>query len=354
MRLPMPPSVLIADNKTATAPLLKVEGLKKHFPIRRGLLKQVVGQVKSVDGVSFTLDIGETLGVVGESGCGKTTVGRCLLRLIEPTAGSVILQPPGEAPLSLLDLSPTEMRRVRPHIQMVFQDPQSSLNPRMTVADLIAEPLVVNKILERSGLSDRIVELLESVGLRSTDKRRYPHAFSGGQRQRIGIARALALNPNLIVADEPVSALDVSVQAQILNLLVDLREKFQLSYIFIAHDLGVVEHISQRVAVMYLGKIVEIGPTQALFAGPKHPYTEALLSAVPLADPKEQQKRERIRLTGDVPSPANPPSGCRFRTRCRYAEIICAEQEPPLEEIQPGRIAACHFAQKLNLVGVAT
>jgi peptide/nickel transport system ATP-binding protein len=251
-----------------------------------------------------------------------------------------------------MELSPSDLRRVRPNIQMVFQDPQSSLNGRMTVADLVGEPLVVNHVLRGQALTDRIVELLEAVGMRSGDMRRYPHAFSGGQRQRIGIARALALKPCLIIADEPVSSLDVSVQAQVLNLLADLRDQFQLSYIFIAHDLGVVEHISHRVAVMYLGRIVELGETRALFAGPKHPYTEALLSAVPLADPKAQRARERIRLGGDVPSPANPPSGCHFRTRCRYVQPICAEKTPPLEEIEPSRFAACHFARDLKLLGV--
>jgi peptide/nickel transport system ATP-binding protein len=237
-------------------------------------------------------------------------------------------------------------------MQMVFQDPQSSLNSRMTVGDIIAEPLVVNRVCRGKELNDRIVSLLEAVGLRANDTRRYPHAFSGGQRQRIGIARALALRPDLIVADEPVSALDVSVQAQILNLLADLREQFHLSYIFIAHDLGVVEHISDRVAVMYLGQIVEIGETKRLFAFPKHPYTEALLSAVPVADPKAQRARQRIRLGGDVPSPANPPSGCHFHPRCRYAQAICSQQEPPLRELEPGVFAACHFAETLKLQGV--
>jgi peptide/nickel transport system ATP-binding protein len=332
--------------------LLEVVGLKKYCPIRRGLMRREVGQVKSVDGVSFTVGLGETLGVVGESGCGKTTLGRCLIRLIEATEGKVTLRLPNEAPVSLLDLPPSKLRRVRPHIQMVFQDPQSSLNARMTVGDLVGEPLIVNNILRGAALTERIVELLEAVGLRSSDMRRYPHAFSGGQRQRIGIARALALRPSLIIADEPVSALDVSVQAQVLNLMTDLREQYGLTYIFIAHDLGVVEHISHRVAVMYLGRIVELARTKELFGSPKHPYTEALLSAVPLADPRQQSNRRRIRLEGDVPSPANPPSGCRFHTRCPHAEPLCTEKDPPLEEVAPGRFAACHFAQELSLAGV--
>jgi peptide/nickel transport system ATP-binding protein len=332
--------------------LLEVTDLKKYFPVRRGLLRRQVGEVKAVDGVSFTVGVGETLGVVGESGCGKTTLGRCIIRLIDATEGNVTLRTPGHPAVSLMELNSGDLRRARPHVQMVFQDPQSSLNSRMTVGDIVGEPLVVNGLLRGKPLTDRIIELLEAVGLRSSDMRRYPHAFSGGQRQRIGIARAIALRPSLIIADEPVSALDVSVQAQVLNLLTDLREQFGLSYIFIAHDLGVVEQVSQRVAVMYLGRIVEIGATEALFNTPKHPYTEALLSAVPLADPVAQRCRTRIRLAGDVPSPASPPSGCRFHPRCRYAESICATQDPVLEEVRPGHFAACHFAHSLDLIGV--
>ena len=342
---------MVNATPTDSTPLLKVENLRKYFPIRSGFLRKVTGQVQAVDDVSFTLAKGETLGVVGESGCGKTTVGRCLLRLIEPTGGQITLHSDNRD-WSLLNLAPRELAQARPHLQMVFQDPQASLNPRMTVGDLIAEPLAINHIGTRRDQQERVAELLQAVGLRPDAVRRYPHAFSGGQRQRIGIARALALRPALIVADEPVSALDVSVQAQVLNLLADLRAQFGLSYIFIAHDLGVVEHISDRVAVMYLGRIVETGPTVTLFNRPLHPYTEALLSAVPVADPRAQKQRQRIRLVGDVPSPANPPSGCRFHPRCRFAQPICTQEDPKLVEILPGQFAACHFAQELRLQGV--
>lgn len=332
-------------------PLLEVQDLVKHFPIRKGLIARTVGAVRAVDGVSFTLQRGETLGLVGESGCGKTTIGRCLLRLIEPSSGAINLYVDGKAS-DLMQMNPAELKRIRPRMQMVFQDPQASLNSRMTVGDIIAEPLVVNHVCRGAELEQRVVSLLEAVGLRAQDRRRYPHAFSGGQRQRVGIARALALQPSLIVADEPVSALDVSVQAQVLNLMTDLRSQFGLSYVFISHGLGVVEHICDRVAVMYLGRIVEMGVTRDLFLNPRHPYTEALLSAAPVADPREQRKRERIRLTGDVPSPANPPSGCRFHPRCRYAQPICSQQEPQLTEAAPGCLVACHFAAELKLAGV--
>ena len=329
--------------------ILEVKDLKKHFPIRKGLWRRTVGYVKAVDGVSFHICRGETLGLVGESGCGKTTTGRCLLRLIEPTAGQVIF---GHERTDLCALDKGELKAYRPRMQMIFQDPHSSLTPRMTVGDIVGEPLKVNNIAKGKELGGRIVDLLESVGLRRHDMRRYPHAFSGGQRQRIGIARALALRPELIVADEPVSALDVSVQAQILNLLMELRENYQLSYIFIAHDLSVVEHISDRVAVMYLGRIVELSDANTLYRSPQHPYTEALMSAVPLADPRAQRRRKRIRLEGDVPDPASPPAGCHFHPRCRYAKDICTEQEPELRQVIPETQVACHLSEELSLQGV--
>ncbi len=330
--------------------LLEVKDLRKYFPTRKGILRRTIGHVKAVDGISFDVERGETLGLVGESGCGKTTASRCLLRLISPTSGSFTF---GDEQVDLAKLTPQQMRPFRRRIQMVFQDPQSSLNPRKTVGDIVGEPLRVNRIMKRNERQVQIVELLESVGLKPQDMRRYPHAFSGGQRQRIGIARALALNPELIVADEPVSALDVSVQAQILNLLAELREKFQLSYIFIAHDLSVVKHISDRVAVMYLGKIVEISDARTLYQSPKHPYTEALISAVPLPDPKVQRKRELIHLEGDVPDPSQPPTGCYFHPRCRYATDICRQETPELHEIAPGVKVACHLSETLELQGVS-
>jgi peptide/nickel transport system ATP-binding protein len=336
--------------------LLEVKDLRKYFPIQRGLLRTVVGQVKAVDGVSFSIQEGETLGLVGESGCGKTTTGRCINRLIRPTAGSVcfksyLLSPDGQPrTVDLLELTREEMKTVRREMAMVFQDPIGSLNPRMSVGDIVREPLVIHKQGTGPQAEQRAVELLTAVGLRPEYVRRYPHEFSGGQRQRIGIARALALNPRLVLCDEPVSALDVSIQAQILNLLQELQAQFQLTFLFIAHDLSVVEHISDRVAVMYVGKLVEAAKTEELFVYPRHPYTEALMSAVPKPDPL--LRSERAVLPGEVADPSNPPSGCYFHPRCRYAQPECRTEEPALREIGPGHLVSCHFAEELQLVGV--
>jgi len=321
--------------------LLSVKDLKKYFPIRKGLFANTVGQVKAVDGVSFDVARGEVLGLVGESGCGKTTTGRVILRLIEATAGQVLFE--GK---DVLALGKRDLRAIRREMQIVFQDPYSSLNPRLTVGSMIEEALAIHKLASGAKAKERVAELLTLVGLSPAHARRYPHEFSGGQRQRIGVARALAVDPKLIIADEPVSALDVSIQAQILNLLKDLKKDLGLTYIFIAHDLAVVEHISDRVAVMYLGRIVELAGSRPLYAEPRHPYTRALLSAIPVAEPSRQ--KERIVLTGDVPSPAKPPPGCPFHPRCFMAKERCKTDVPLLREIKPDHWSACHFAEEMS------
>ena len=331
-------------------PLLEVRNLRKHFPIRRGLLQRTIGYVKAVDDVSFVLNQGETLSLVGESGCGKTTTSRCVLRAVTPTDGQILLSNEGKV-VDVASLPKSELRSLRHQMQMIFQDPFSSLNPRMTLFDIVGEPLLVHGIGNSRERADRVVELLRLVGLRPEYMRRYPHAFSGGQRQRIGIARALALDPRLIVADEPVSALDVSVQAQILNLLLELQDRLGLTVLFVAHDLSVVKHISERVAVMYVGRIVETAPTGQLFDSPRHPYTEALMSSVPIPDPR--LRSDRIVLQGEVADAANPPPGCHFHPRCRYAQAICREQVPVQEEVAPGHFVSCHRARELSLRGVA-
>jgi oligopeptide transport system ATP-binding protein len=328
-------------------PLLEVKDLKKYFPIKGGIFSKTIGYVQAVDGISFALYPGETVGLVGESGCGKSTAARAILRLIEPTGGEVSFE--GQ---DILKLGKKPMRALRRQMQIIFQDPYASLNPRMTVASIVGEPLEIHKIAKGRQKEERVASILEKVGLRPEHMRRYPHEFSGGQRQRIGIARALALNPKLIIGDEPVSALDVSIQAQVINLLEDLQKEFNLTYLIIAHDLSVVEHISNRVAVMYLGKIVELATDRELYRNPSHPYTEALLSAVPRPDPTI--KKQRIILAGDVPSPINPPSGCRFHTRCLYAKADCTTVEPQLQDIGGGHYVACHYWKEVQAKRLGT
>jgi oligopeptide/dipeptide ABC transporter ATP-binding protein len=342
----MPDGASAARDARAAAPVLEVHDLKKHFPIRKGLLKGIAGYVYAVDGVSFSIAPGQTLGLVGESGCGKSTVARAVIRLLEPTSGEVRIL--GK---NILPLGRAEMREYRRHAQIIFQDPFSSLNPRMSAGDIVGEPLRVHGIGSRKARQERVAALFDRVGLRAAQMNSLPHQFSGGQRQRIGIARALALDPRLIVGDEPVSALDVSIQAQVINLMMDLQQEKNLSYLFIAHDLAVVEHISHRVAVMYLGRLVEHADKKTLFTRPQHPYTEALLSAVPVPDPR--LKRAKRRLQGDVPSPISPPPGCHFHTRCPYASEQCRVEVPRLQQIEPDHWVACHLRQPKPAVGGA-
>jgi peptide/nickel transport system ATP-binding protein len=338
-------------ERGSISPVLDVRALRKFYPIHRGLLSRLVDHVRAVDDVSFTIDRGETLSLVGESGCGKTTTSRCILRAIVPTGGEIRFRTESGAEIDVARLPRKDLRPLRRQMQMIFQDPFSSLNPRMTVAEIIGEPLLVNGVNDARARNTRVTELLELVHLPRAYLNRFPHAFSGGQRQRIGIARALALSPSLIVADEPVSALDVSVQAQIVNLMLELQDRLGLAYLFVAHDLSVVKHVSHRVAVMYVGKIVEIAPTTALFDTPRHPYTEALLSAVPVPDPRLRTKR--IVLEGDVADPSDPPPGCAFHPRCRYAIGRCRQEMPALEELEPGHWVRCLRASELALQGVS-
>jgi len=353
----------MSANGTQAGNLLEVQHLKKYYPIHRGLLRRLVGVIKAVDDVSFHVRPGETLALVGESGCGKTTTARCVLRALDPTSGQVLFRGSDGSIVDVASIPRARLRPLRREMQMIFQDPFSSLNARMTLLDIVGEPLEVNGVGSRQERAERVAELLRLVGLRPEYMRRYPHAFSGGQRQRIGIARALALNPRLVVADEPVSALDVSVQAQILNLLLDLQEQLGLTYLFVAHDLSVVKHISDRVAVMYVGQIVEMTDTDRVFAAPKHPYTAALLAAIPEPDPKVNRRRRgsaadpstrrSVVLQGEVANPAAPPSGCYFHPRCQYAIDTCRELAPVWEELEPGHFVRCHRARELRLQGIA-
>ncbi|MDP9351147.1 MAG: ATP-binding cassette domain-containing protein [Chloroflexota bacterium] len=332
--------------------LLEVKGLKKYYPLQKGFLRKVVGQLRAVDNVSFHINEGQTLGLVGESGCGKTTVAKAVVRAVDPTGGEILVQDNGNA-IDVAQLQGPELKKARRNIQMIFQDPNSSLNPRQRVRDIIGEPLYVNGVARGKALEQRVSQLMDAVGLRPEHAIRYPHAFSGGQRQRIGIARALALNPKLIVCDEPTSALDVSIQAQILNLLKDLQEEFRLTYLFISHDLGVVQHISNRVAVMYLGKLVEVAPTQQLFRKPRHPYTEALLSVSPKPHPRYRGQIQI--LSGEVPDPSQARDGCYFASRCPYAQPVCVTETPPLRSVSGiagEHLAACHFSESLSLKGI--
>ena len=321
--------------------LVSIDDLKMHFPIYKGVVRRQVGAVHAVDGVSFEIKRGETLGLVGESGCGKSTTGRTILQLYKPTAGSVHFDG-----VDLVSLKGEELRHMRRKMQMIFQDPYASLNPRMSVGDIVGEPLMVHNVATAKEIRDRVDHLLRLVKMEPSFATRYPHEFSGGQRQRIGVARALALQPSFIICDEPISALDVSIQAQVVNLLEELQEQFNLTYLFIAHDLSMVRHISDRVAVMYLGVIAELADRDEIYLHPLHPYTQALLSAVPIPDPVADARRQRVILEGDVPSPVNPPSGCRFRTRCPIADKICAEEKPEFRELKPGHFVACHFAER--------
>jgi len=341
----------MAEENRQEEPLLEVTELKKYFPIKRGFMKRVVGYVKAVDDVSFFVREGETLGLVGESGCGKTTTGRSILRAIPPTSGEVMFTDPDLGRVDIAQLDKQQLHVIRRNTRMIFQDPYASLNSRMTLLEIVGAPLRSLKIARGKELEDRVAEMLEVVGLRPEYMRRYPHAFSGGQRQRIGLARALAPRPKFVVCDEPVSALDVSVQAQILNLLKDLQEQMGLTFLFVAHDLSVVAHISDRVAVMYVGKIVEMAATADLYSSPKHPYTEALMAAIPRPDPRPREKR--ILLSGQVANPANPPSGCYFHPRCEYVEDICSQEPPPFSEVEPDHFVRCHRAKELSLTGVA-